>query len=180
MDIDKVRANMISSIWQALAQSEVDLSTVPPEEQEKLVRKIADTALLTMDQIIEEDFSQVLPEESSAEEDETAEHVLWQGRPFLSLVEHYTLTTERIKITRGIIGRKVENFELVRMQDIDYKQNLGERVVNIGDITIKGQDASNPEIVLRNIAKPEDVYEILRKAWLEARKRHGLQFREFM
>jgi hypothetical protein len=180
MDIDKIRAQMISSIWQALAQSEVDLSAVPSEEQEKLVRKIADTALLTMDQIIEEEFTQVPPEESSEEEDETAERILWQGRPFLSLIEHYTLTSERIKITRGLIGRQVENFELVRMQDIDYKQNLGERVVNIGDITIKGQDASNPEIILRNIAKPEDVYEILRKAWLEARKRHGLQFREFM
>jgi hypothetical protein len=50
----------------------------------------------------------------------------------------------------------------------------------LGDISIKGQDPSHPEIVLRNVAKPEDVYEILRKAWLEARKRHGLQFREFM
>ena len=49
-----------------------------------------------------------------------------------------------------------------------------------GDIFIKGQDASNPEVILRNVAKPEEVYEVLRKAWLEARKRHGLQFREFM
>lgn len=180
MNIDKIRAQMVSSIWQALAQSGVDLAAVPTEEQEKLVGKIADSVLLTMDQIMEEEFSQVAPEDLSEEEDEHAEHILWQGRPFLSLVERYTLTTERLKISRGLIGRKVENFELIRMQDIDYTQNPGERVVNLGDIAIKGQDPSNPEIVLRNVAKPEDVYEILRRAWLDARKRHGLQFREFM
>jgi len=179
MNLDKIRATMISSIWQALAQSGVDLSAVPAEQQEKLVGKIADTVLVTMDQIMGEEIQQE-PEELSTNADETEERILWEGRPFLSLVEHYTITTERLKITRGLVGRKVENFELVRMQDIDYKQNIGERITNLGDIAIKGQDSSNPEVVMRNIAKPEEVYEIIRKAWLEARKRHGLQFREYM
>jgi len=31
-----------------------------------------------------------------------------------------------------------------------------------------------------HVYSPEEVYEILRRAWLEARKRHGLQFREYM
>lgn len=179
MNLKNIRAKMVSSIWQAFAQSGVDLSTIPTEQQEKLVSKIADTVLVTMDQVLDDE---VLPPsaEAAAEVDETEEHILWEGRPFLSLVEHYTLTSERLKITRGLVGRKVENFELVRMQDIDYKQNIGERITNLGDIFIKGQDASNPEVILRNVAKPEEVYEILRKAWLEARKRHGLQFREFM
>ena len=179
MNLKNIRAKMVSSIWQAFAQSGVDLSTVPTEQQEKLVSKIADTVLVTMDQVLDEEM---LPASAEAAEevDETEERVLWEGRPFLSLVEHYTLTSERLKITRGLVGRKVENFELVRMQDIDYKQNIGERITNLGDIYIKGQDASNPEIIMRNVAKPEEVYEVLRKAWLEARKRHGLQFREFM
>jgi hypothetical protein len=34
--------------------------------------------------------------------------------------------------------------------------------------------------VLRNVRDPEQVYEILRRAWLDSRKRHGLEFREFM
>jgi len=179
MDLDKIRAKMISSVWQAFAQSGVDLSAVPTEQQEKLVSKVADTVLVTMDEILGDS----VPKTSAAQAEEVDEHdeqILWEGRPFLSLVEHYTLTNERLKITSGLVGRKVENFELIRMQDIDYKQNLGERVTNLGDITIKGQDASAAEIVLRNIAKPEEVYEILRRAWLDARKRHGLQFREYM
>jgi hypothetical protein len=57
---------------------------------------------------------------------------------------------------------------------------MGERMMGIGDISIRGHDPSDPEITLRNVSKPEEVYEIMRKAWLEARKRHGLQFREYM
>jgi len=103
---------------------------------------------------------------------------LWQGRPFLSLVEFYTLTNERIKIVHGLIGKDVENFELIRVQDIDLKQTVGERMMGLGDITITGADASAPMVILRNIPQPNDVYETLRKAWLAARKKYGLIFRE--
>jgi len=179
MDLQKIRAELIGTIWQALAQSEVDLSAVPAEQQEKLVKNIADKVLVSLDKILDQEIETSAEVPAEAEDDQE-ERILWQGRPFLSLVERYTLTTERLKISRGMVGRQVENFELIRMQDIDYKQNVAERVTNLGDIIIKGQDASNPEIILRNIGNPEDVYEILRKAWLEARKRHGLQFREYM
>ena len=177
MSIDKARHQVIASIWQAIAQSGVDVSAVPHEEQEKLVSKIADNLMLTVNAMLDE-----APEPKPAAEpvDEYGESVLWEGRPFLSLVEYYVLTSERLKIRQGLLGREIENFELIRIQDIDLKQGMTERILGIGDITIHGHDASDPTIVLRNVSKPEQVYETLRRAWLEARKRYGLQFREFM
>jgi hypothetical protein len=196
MTIEQIRAQIASSVWQAIAQSGVDLSSLPAEQQEKLVRTIADRLMVAMNAMLDEIASEATasmnavrsqPEEAPASEaagaevtDEAAEQVLWQGRPFLSLVENYTISSERLKITRGFLARHVENFELIRIQDIDFKQGMGERMFGIGDITIKGSDASHPEIILRNIPKPEEVYEILRRAWLDARKRYGLQFREYM
>ena len=177
MSIDKQRAQVIGSIWQAIAQSGVDLSSVPQDQQEKLVGKIADGVMVTMDAILGEEVPSTTAED---EVDELDERVLWRGRPFLSLVESYTITSERLKITTGLASRHVENFELIRIQDIDFKQGMGERMMGIGDITVRGHDPSSPDIVLRNVPKPEEVYEIMRKAWLEARKRHGLQFREYM
>jgi len=177
MTIDKQRAQVIGSIWQAIAQSGVDLSSIPQEQQEKLVGKIADGVMVSMDALLGEALPPP-PEEEVA--DDINERILWQGRPFLSLVENYTITTERVKIITGLVSRRVENFELIRVQDIDFKQAMGERMLGIGDIHIRGQDPSNPDIILRNIPKPEEVYETLRKAWLESRKRHGLQFREYM
>jgi hypothetical protein len=177
MAIEQTRAQVISSIWQAIAQSGVDLSAVPSEEQEKLVGKIADNVMLAIDAMLEPAQA---PAEAQPVENEHEEHLLWQGRPFLSMVESYMITSERIKIVKGLLSRGVENFELIRIQDIDMKQGLNERILGIGDIVIRGQDPSNPEIILRNIPKPEDVYELLRRAWLDARKRYGLQFREYM
>jgi len=177
MSIDKLRAQVIGSIWQAIAQSGVDLSSIPQDQQEKLVSKIADGVMVTMDSIMGEEMPLTTTED---EVDDLGERVLWKGRPFLSLVENYTITSERLKIITGLLSQRVENFELIRIQDIDFEQGMGERMIGIGDITIRGHDPSNPNIVLRNVSKPEEVYEIMRKAWLEARKRHGLQFREFM
>jgi hypothetical protein len=177
MAIEKTRAQVISSIWQAIAQSSVDLSAVPQEEQEKLVGKIADNVLLTMNTLLDE-----APEAQPAVDvdEEQGEKVLWQGRPFLSAVESYVITSERVKVIKGLVSRDVENFELIRIQDIDLSQGMSERVMGIGDITIRGQDPSKPMIELRNVPKPEEIYELLRKAWLDARKRYGLQFREYM
>ena len=177
MSIEKSRAQVIASIWQAIAQSGVDLSSVPQDQQESMVSKIADGVMVAIDDIMGEENPLTTAED---EVDEFGEQVLWKGRPFLSLVENYIVTNERLKVNTGLTSRHVENFELIRIQDIDFKQGMAERMMGIGDINIHGQDASNPEVILRNISDPEKVYEIMRRAWLESRKRHGLQFREYM
>jgi hypothetical protein len=176
MSIEQTRAKVVASIWQAIAQSEVDLSSIPQTEQDKLVNKVTDTLLITLNDMLDE-----IPANMSVEsEDDENEKTLWKGRPFLSLVETYVLTTDRLKIVKGLLSRDIENYELIRIQDIDISQGVSERIFGVGDITLRGQDASSPTVVLRNISNPEEVYETIRKAWLEARKRHGLQFREYM
>lgn len=179
MTIEQTRAQVIAIIWQAVAQSGVDLSAIPQEQQAKLVSKIAENLLESVDKMLEEALPAAAPAPAEPEQ-EGAEQTLWQGRPFLSLTEKYLLTSERLKVIKGMVSRDVENFELIRFQDIDLKQNVSERVLGIGDITIRGADPSDPKLVIRNIKNPEEVYETLRRAWLEARKRYGLQFREYM
>ena len=179
MTLEQIRAQVIGTVWQAIVQSKVDLAVIPADQQEKLVSTIADNVLVMVDNIMKSQSEDEMAAEKQ-EEEQQGEVVIWQGRPFLSLVEFYTLTNDRLKIIKGFLGRHTENFELVRVQDIDFKQNVSERMLGIGDIEIRGHDPSDPNIILRNIHDPEQVYETLRKAWLEARKRHGLQFREYM
>ena len=191
MTIEKIRTQIVSGIWQGIAQSGVDLASIGQGEQDKLVKAITERMMVTLNSILDE---AVTADELEPEENQTAqknqekdlpgeeydEKILWQGRPFLALAESYVVTNERIKIIHGLLSRRVENYELVRMQDIDFKQNVGERMMGIGDIFIQGHDASDPKITLRDIRDPEGVYELLRRAWMESRKRHGLQFREYM
>ena len=174
MNLDQNRARVIAAIWQAIAQSGVDLSAMPREEQDRLVVTIADNLLSTVNQMLDEIAPQVSAEVSGEE------RVLWEGRPFLSITERYVVTTERVRIYRGLIGRTIDDIELVRLQDIDFMQNAGERILGIGDIHLRGADPSTPEVTLRNVHQPEEVRELIRRAWLDARKRYGVSFREQM
>jgi len=174
VSLEQNRARIVATIWQAIAQSGVDLSAVPREEQDRLVATIADNLLSTVNQMLDEVAPQVSAEVSGEE------RVLWEGRPFLSITERYVVTTERVRIYRGLIGRTVDDIELVRLQDIDFTQNAGERILGIGDIHLRGADPSTPEVTLRNVHQPEEVRELIRRAWLDARKRYGVSFREQM
>ncbi len=174
--VEQYRAKLKSAVWKAVSDSGVDLSAVPVEQQARLVDAVADEGLVMVNEILDE---AVNPDKGKVIL-EAEEVIVWEGRPFLSLVESYVITSERIKISRGLLGKDYENFELIRVQDIDVSRGLGERVMGLGDIHIKGADPSTPEVTLRNIKDPTQVYELLRKAWLAARKRYGLIFREEM
>jgi len=106
--------------------------------------------------------------------------VLWEGRPFLSISQYYAITDQRIHITEGMLGRTHQNIELIRVQDMDYKQSFSERLFNLGDIIVRSHDPQTPSFVLRNIKDPEGVYKVMRQAVRAARKEHKLTFQEEM
>jgi hypothetical protein len=171
MAIDTYQAKVKSNIWKAIAQSGLSLNNVPMEEQNKFVDHLADNLLVLVNEMLDEVSRPELTSKAAIDL-EQEEKIIWEGRPFLSLVENYTLTNERIKIITGLLGKDIQNYELIRVQDIDITQSVSERMLGIGDIVIKGADQSSPTIVLRNIHDPKEVYELLRKAWLSALKKY--------
>ena len=179
MSLDQYRSRINGSVWQGLSVSGVDLSQFPADKQTQLVNSISDQVLLAVNDMLD-DLPRPQSATTPASESATAEGetVLWQGKPFLSLVESYVITSERIKVSTGLLGKDLENYELIRIQDLDVTQNLTERVISIGDIRIRGADPTTPELTLRNIPHPKEVFELLRKAWLDARKKYGLVFRQ--
>ncbi len=189
MSLNEAHARIKSRIWQAVAQSDFDMSTMDKATVETLVDLTTEAALLEMDGMIssslkgEQKSDAEIKAEAVVDEDvfdNNKEDILWEGRPFLSLVMHYTITDERIRITEGLVGKARDNVELVRIQDMSYSQTVTERMFNLGDITISSHDASRPTIILRNVQDPESIYEILRRAVLNARKKHGFTYREEM
>ena len=179
-NLDQYQTRMKSAIWLAISKSGVDVSALSAQNQSTLVDSISNEGLKLLDELIGEASKQAEPSAETPADDHTAEAILWEGRPFLSMVESYIITSERIRISSGVLGKDYENYELIRVQDIDVSQSMGERMMNLGDIHIRGADPSKPEIILRNVNQPKEVYELLRKAWLEVRKKYNLLFREEM
>jgi hypothetical protein len=110
---------------------------------------------------------------------DTAEEVrLWHGRPYLSIGTRYELTTQRLRVYRGILGNTIEEIELIRVKDTRMKQHMGERMLNIGDVSVISADPSAPEIVLENVHDPIGVRELIRKTVMNEKSRRSLYYRE--
>ena len=182
MDINQIQEATKKRIWQAIAGSGVNVSSIAKADLEKLVDTIAQEMLEEFDEVVGQ--STVPPQlqavGSRPGDVPAEEEVLWEGRPFLSLVEYYVISSQRVRVITGLLGRGFENIELVRIKDLDWRQGVGERVFGIGDIIVTSVDATEPRAVLRNVKHPEQVYEILRRAMLEARKKYHIIFQQEM
>lgn len=182
MSAEKSRERIKARVWQSIAQSDIDLESVEKEKLESLVNLVTEAAMLEINDQIDQSVAaddeaknQYYPQIG-----EDGEEVLWQGKPFLSLSEHYVITNERIRIVRGLLGKERQDIELIRVQDIDQSQTLRERTLNLGDITIHSHDRAAPTIVLNNIRDPEKVHQILRQAVQNMRRKHKMTFQEEM
>jgi hypothetical protein len=181
MSIIDARSRIKARVWQAVAQGQLDLGSVPKQQVEGLIDFVTDAALMEVDEEIGETVGRSRPAVGDAfQGGAEGEKVLWEGRPFLSISVSYIITNERVRIIEGLLGKQREDIELVRVQDLDQKQTLRERMLNVGDVIIRSHDRSHPEVVLNNIKEPQAVHEILRRAVLEARQKYRFTFREEM
>ena len=93
---------------------------------------------------------------------------------------NYTLTSQRIKIKRGLLIRREDDIELYRIKDVKSRISLLNRLVGIGTVNIISSERSivgvHPiSIEFKNIKDPSRLREILRKATEEARRVRGVR-----
>jgi len=82
----------------------------------------------------------------------------------------YILTNQRLRIETGIVSRDIEEIELYRIQDTAVEQDIIDRTLKIGTITILSSDERSPTLRLPKIANPREVREKVR-VLSEARRR---------
>lgn len=192
MERTQIRKAVATQFYQSLAESGVEITSLPQSELQALVNAFADGLLAALDALEEEEaqFSRSSMTMNVARAGSTVtqaapadieeEELLWTGKPYLTIGTRYELTTQRLRIIRGLLGRTYQEIELVRVRDTAVTQHMGERALNVGDITIYSNDPSDPEIVLKNVKEPMEVRELIRKATLAEKQRRNLTYREEM
>lgn len=105
--------------------------------------------------------------------------VLWEGQPeglwerFLILIHmnftKYQITKDELIISTGFFSRKSNTYELYTLKDPDMTENLIQRWLGIGTITVtidsNGSDArKGTRIHLRNLRNVAKVRKLLRDA----------------
>jgi hypothetical protein len=181
MNRQKVRNAVTSQFYQSLADSGVTVDAIPQAQLQAVVNALADGVFAALNDIESEGDRAIAPADALQNDDPAAEEVLlWSGRPYLSIGIRYELTSQRLRVIRGLLGCSVEEVELVRVRDTSVHQHMGERALNVGDVTIVSNDPSNPEYTLNNITNPMDIREMIRRATLTEKQRRGLNYREEM
>jgi len=76
----------------------------------------------------------------------------------------YELSTERLKIRRGVLSKKMDELELYRVRDYKFEQPFFLRLFGLGDVVLTTADRSNPVVTLRAIRDGEQLREQIRNA----------------
>src|ERR671935_346142 len=63
----------------------------------------------------------------------------------------YELTTERIKITEGVLSKVTDTLELYRVKDLETRQPFWERAFGVENVQINTADVSTPFVLIEAV-----------------------------
>jgi uncharacterized membrane protein YdbT with pleckstrin-like domain len=73
------------------------------------------------------------------------------------LATHYLVTTQRLRIRRGILSRRVQQTQLDRVQNVNTNQSLLERILQVGTVDFDTAGTDDSDFTFHGIADPEEV-----------------------
>lgn len=89
------------------------------------------------------------------------------------LLTRYTLTNLRFMLARGLITRRTDQLELVRVRDIAVVRPFWLLILGLGHIDVTTADVSNPHLRLVAVPHPITLADRLRHAVREVQKTTG-------
>jgi uncharacterized membrane protein YdbT with pleckstrin-like domain len=69
----------------------------------------------------------------------------------------YSITNRRLNIKRGIISREIQETRLERVQNVNYRQSVYQRIMQIGDVDFDTAATDDYNFVFAGVANPGDV-----------------------
>ncbi len=87
----------------------------------------------------------------------------------------YTITNRRLNIKRGIVSREIQETRLERVQNVNYRQSVYQRVMQIGDVDFDTAATDDYDFVFAGVADPgEVVHRVDQATGVNAAGSHGL------
>jgi len=87
---------------------------------------------------------------------------------------YYEITSERVEWSRGILDRRVDNMDMFRVIDLKMRRSVFDCIFGIGTVGLITTDKTDPEFVFEKVHRPRELYDIIKRASLEADRRTGV------
>lgn len=75
----------------------------------------------------------------------------------------YSLTSRRLFVEEGFLLRRLQETDLLRVDDVVVVQSLPQRLADVGDVVLYSSDATTPRVRLMGVEKPIRLKETIRK-----------------
>jgi uncharacterized membrane protein YdbT with pleckstrin-like domain len=92
-----------------------------------------------------------------------------------SLSTRFELTTQRVRVERGVFSKSRQDTELYRIDDLVLERPLGMRMLGHAVLYLRSSDRSTPEIKLYGVPGLATLAEKLRECSLRERERRGVK-----
>ncbi len=87
---------------------------------------------------------------------------------------YYEVTPERVEWSRGILDRRVDNLDMFRVIDLKMRRSVFDCIFGIGTVGLITTDKTDPEFEFEKVHRPRELYDIIKKASLEADRTTGV------
>lgn len=87
---------------------------------------------------------------------------------------HYHITADRIEWSRGIFERRIDNIDMFRVIDLRLQRSVFDCIVGIGIVVLITNDKTDPEFEFEKIRRPKKLYDIIKRASLDADAKRGV------
>jgi membrane protein YdbS with pleckstrin-like domain len=87
---------------------------------------------------------------------------------------YYRITTQRIKIERGLLSKVQESLELFRIDHFELRKPIGSRVLGLAYLHLFSSDAELENFIIYGVPQLESLADELRECQLRERTRRSL------
>ena len=87
---------------------------------------------------------------------------------------YYEVSSDRIEWSRGMLDRKVDNIDMFRVVDLKLRRNIIDCILGVGKVVLITSDKTDPKFTFEKIRYSRQLYDIIKKASLDADRKTGV------
>ena len=86
----------------------------------------------------------------------------------------WKITSRRIETENGWLSRSLDTLELWKVQDVEFRQTVLQRMLGVATLIVKAHDQQEPALYILGLPGSRDVYDRVMTAVMAARQQRGV------